>query len=204
MPGQEHDSTPKPNMEDKKKSPIFDQEWGDMSPTSASETEDSNQMDVWGDLSCVNIREEAKQESEKDASMICRFFNTQRGCNKGDKCRYKHDKFACPYFFTDKGCRRALLCPFSHEESAVLNPELHECPNDGCTNLCKGKQCKRCHQNMGRSNAGSKPKWDDIPVRLCPECEVRFCKGKRCRECHFSSQNIQRNRANTSYDNDYS
>ena len=37
-----------------------------------------------------NTREHAQQEWKKEEKRICRYFNTRRGCDHGDECRFLH------------------------------------------------------------------------------------------------------------------
>jgi hypothetical protein len=54
---------------------------------------------------------------------FCKFqFGVQGWCRLGDKCTYSHD----PQVYMKK-------------------MGLHMCPNKGCDNMCRGKQCQECH-----------------------------------------------------------
>jgi len=56
---------------------------------------------------------------------LCRYHWGPHGCRFGDKCHYSHD-----------------------DERYIEAHELIRCPNDGCTNFCKGAQCRQCHEIM--------------------------------------------------------
>jgi len=47
----------------------------------------------------------------------CEFFNTERGCIKGERCDFIHTKDkVCDFYFTDRGCRKGKFCDFKHPE----------------------------------------------------------------------------------------
>merc|ERR1719219_3187157 len=47
----------------------------------------------------------------------CEFFNTERGCVKGERCDFIHMKDkVCDFYFTDRGCRKGKFCDFKHPE----------------------------------------------------------------------------------------
>jgi len=47
----------------------------------------------------------------------CEFFNTERGCVKGERCDFIHQKEKiCDFYLTDRGCRKGKFCDFKHPE----------------------------------------------------------------------------------------
>jgi len=46
---------------------------------------------------------------------LCDFFNTARGCVKGDACDFIHQKQkVCDFYLKPQGCRKGALCDFLH------------------------------------------------------------------------------------------
>jgi hypothetical protein len=100
-------------------------------------------------------QEEEPQQEEEENTVYqapvqirvkkCRFFNTARGCSKGENCNFLHKKNVCAFFLTDKGC---VLkdCPFIHDKNQTSSVVLKTCPQ--CDNYCIGKQCRDCHNKM--------------------------------------------------------
>lgn len=79
---------------------------------------------------------------------LCRFFNTRRGCDKGDACKFKHERQVCAFFSSTQGCTASDDCPFIHDTNKTPSVQLKPCPNKDCPNLCIGKQCMQCHNLM--------------------------------------------------------
>jgi hypothetical protein len=100
---------------------------------------------------------------------ICRYFNTRQGCNRGDQCTFLHAQK--PRFNGSNGNGNGNTTSMNPMNAGALpvamgrrsvpwqknnnfGPSqgqarsLHKCPNTGCTNMCLGKQCSRCHQAM--------------------------------------------------------
>jgi hypothetical protein len=94
--------------------------------------------------------EEEEKDKEKDHQQerICKFFNTRRGCNKGDMCTFKHERQVCAFFASAQGCTGISDCPFIHDLDATPSVQLKPCPNEDCKNMCIGKQCMQCHSVM--------------------------------------------------------
>ena len=99
----------------------------------------------------------------------------------------------CRYHFSkDKTCRYGDMCFFSHDvEHFMKTNSLKECPNDGCTNLCRGKQCKACHDAMPKKT--KTPKNAATQRASTFSREERLCRGHNCtakttytfcHECH--------------------
>ena len=147
----------------------------------------------WGDDS-------DNEKSEK----ICRFFNSFRGCKKGDECNFVHEQLPCAFFASEQGCTYNDRCPFSHDMNNISNVHLKQCPNDNCQNQCIGRQCMQCHNIMDRvkqpkntrrprqrfvpytnnNNINNSTRYDR-PTHICPvpNCE-NMCTGRICRDCH--------------------
>lgn len=50
------------------------------------------------------------------------------------------------YFGHQKNCRNGAQCSFSHDEEVYMQQNnVKKCPNEGCANYCRGRQCKQCH-----------------------------------------------------------
>ena len=57
----------------------------------------------------------------------------------------------CPHHFGKSGaaCKYGDACFFSHDLAVYKAArQLRPCPNTGCDNLCRGRQCKACHEQM--------------------------------------------------------
>lgn len=106
------------------------------------ETIDTNIVDLILDDSDDN-----GEEVTEIPKRICKFFNSKRGCIKGDKCVFLHQRQVCAFFNSDRGCS-VQECPFVHDKSAVSSVQLKPCPNVDCPNVCIGKQCMTCHGKM--------------------------------------------------------
>lgn len=54
----------------------------------------------------------------------CDFFNTERGCIKGDMCDFIHVKDkVCDFFLSERGCRKGKFCDFQHPEDGAAGGE---------------------------------------------------------------------------------
>jgi len=50
----------------------------------------------------------------------CDFFNTERGCIKGEMCDFIHTKDkACDFFLSERGCRKGKFCDFQHPDDGT-------------------------------------------------------------------------------------
>lgn len=131
----------------------------------------------------------------------CRYFFRASGCRDGDNCTFNHDTaFRQEYLklrtcksYSRGNCKAGDECLYSHvgqtapDEGPVAAPvhqkslketPLHQCPNDGCPNMCKGQQCVACHNAYVAS----------IPCR--PWFKGGFCKfGTTCRFSHDDQVN---------------
>eukprot|EP01084_Bolivina_argentea_P008420 15771_1 len=67
---------------------------------------------------------------------VCYYYNTPKGCKKGDACDYKHPKKqpstnekqkVCTFYNTAKGCNKGIHCPFQHPKNS--QQEQKEAPN---------------------------------------------------------------------------
>jgi len=99
----------------------------------------------------VTHKEDREMEEEPRAEKkqrICKFFNSRKGCTKGDNCTFKHERQVCAFFSSSQGCSAGNDCPFIHDANATQSVRLKPCPNEHCTNLCIGKQCMQCHAAM--------------------------------------------------------
>ena len=45
---------------------------------------------------------------------ICKFF-LKNNCDKGDTCKFVHDKDICRNYFFDGKCKRKNSCKFKHD-----------------------------------------------------------------------------------------
>ena len=57
----------------------------------------------------------------------------------------------CAHHFAGSpgGCRYGSQCFYSHDKAVYMAfNRLRLCPNTGCENLCKGRQCRECHHKM--------------------------------------------------------
>lgn len=145
---------------------------------------------------------------------ICRFYNSFKGCRKGNACNFLHEKMPCAFFGSPQGCSYGDKCPFAHDPNATNTVQLKECPNEGCKSFClsQSKQCMQCHSIMERCNGTNRSLSSTIPieknnnwrqpkrnsnrfhgsnVHMCPEegCQ-ETCRGRRCRECHFKNRKM--------------
>lgn len=45
----------------------------------------------------------------------CQFFNSEKGCVKGELCNFVHrSEKACEFFNSERGCKKGDLCDFTH------------------------------------------------------------------------------------------
>lgn len=108
------------------------------------------------DKADTNEEDQEKQQLARSGlplyrtSDMCRFFNTKRGCQKGDNCDFSHVRFTCAFYVTDQGCNFGDNCSCVHEDGNTLSAKLKMCPNENCDRLCAGRQCIDCHNGMER------------------------------------------------------
>jgi hypothetical protein len=123
--------------------------WGDA---------EEEEVDIGVEHDCdvvVNIDQSTHSSGKDEApatitnDRVCRFFNTRRGCIKGESCDFSHVRQPCLFFNSDNGCVHGDRCGYLHVKViATTNDRLKECPNSGCSNSCIGKQCSSCHNAM--------------------------------------------------------
>jgi hypothetical protein len=89
---------------------------------------------------------------------VCRYLNTARGCQLGDRCRFKHIALGCVFNQSSaQGCcfgDEGVGCAFSHDANAiVVAPPLVACLGNNCTRSCMSTSsvCRRCWNGMARS-----------------------------------------------------
>lgn len=144
----------------------------------------------------------------------CKYAFSARGCKHGNDCAFNHDPAFRAGYRSQQTCRQEeqegrcnrSACPFKHSaavhprEAAVVRapPQLHPCPNNGCTNQCLGQQCKKCHFEYTKGlpctaffGAGECEAGDDCHYSHDDEvynahhgltwCKTSGC-GNRCRE----------------------
>jgi len=116
----------------------------------------------------------------------CRFFNTSRGCLKGDACTFRHVRKMCLFFNSSNGCNRGEICEFIHSKGEGDGAVPAQCPNKDCTNLCLGSQCSACHRKM----MAGKQQRKTTELHICPTCNTNQCRGRRCRDCHLAAQKL--------------
>lgn len=62
------------------------------------------------------------------------------------------ENIPCRYHFGD-GCRYGENCFYSHNEKVFMAVNnLRHCPNEGCLNYCRGRQCRECHDKKKFKN----------------------------------------------------
>ena len=61
----------------------------------------------------------------------------------------------CPFHFSKNAdCRYGDKCFYSHDRAVYMaSNQLRVCPNTNCTNLCRGRQCRECHNRMRKDDA---------------------------------------------------
>ena len=89
----------------------------------------------------------------------------------------------CRFFFgRNLYCKYGDQCQFSHVDQDFKNSGFVKCPNIGCNNVCKGKQCYQCHKRM---------KKEKFLARPLKKCETSSCnqetRHRLCRSCHYGS-----------------
>ena len=113
---------------------IADMDFGQSEPEEVKKTPSQKEKDREG--------EEADDEGSRRP---CRVYNTRRGCDRGDFCRFSHEKQTCAIFNSVSGCKKNN-CMFLHAKSRSAVKPVRSCPN--CKEPCIGKQCSRCHRRM--------------------------------------------------------
>lgn len=73
--------------------------------------------------------------------------STQRQSEPWNKVimqRQPYQPQPCRYYL--KGCRYGDNCKDIHDVELITQEfGLHRCPNEGCDQYCRGKQCQQCH-----------------------------------------------------------
>lgn len=137
-----------------------------------------------------NITTSYSRTNTRKETPLCTFFNSSRGCNKGDSCPFVHilpsetetkveskSTKLCTFFGTPKGCNKGNACPYRHEVSIIESKSVSTIPSTS-TKLCtffgtskgcnKGDACPYRHED---STTESK----SIPIFVPSNTSTKLC-----------------------------
>ena len=125
---------------------------------------------ITGSKQTGELEDGQSRKASETIQKKCRFYNTQRGCIKGEKCSFEHieeeqDKAdekkdngnseECRFFNSKRGCWKGARCPYRHESNNSREPkqkrtgdgdvlERHEEEEGHAKNVWQGMQ-KQMH-----------------------------------------------------------
>ncbi|ARF09537.1 hypothetical protein Indivirus_1_160 [Indivirus ILV1] len=137
---------------------------------------------------------------QEEQQKYCRYFTTQKGCDKGTECKFKHDESKkqnnavfCKYFTSKKGCSKGDECPFVH--TAVFSkPPMKDPSTIPCkfkSNCTKGDACPFFHPSNQNTTLNHIPCKFGLHCKRGETCKFNHVKacddGDNCQlnNCHF-------------------
>lgn len=107
----------------------------------------------------------------------------------------------CRFHFGSSGpCRYGDMCFFSHDPAVYMEYHgLHFCPNEDCGQMCRGKQCKECHDKMVETKENHLCEADGCDalsrLRFCKPCYDKRKSADKPRRANTSRQNTSRQKS---------